>query len=200
MDGWLLIYPWYALLAWTAVAVSDYVFTLYGARLYHTALKAYVVFQGSYELTPEFQADIDAQRRWSPRFVRAVLLTNAAALGIWVITVQLLEMPAVFAFVMGGLILRSLGIHVRHIRNVALARFIRAGDGAWGKIEYARWITLRLSAVELLTLAGLFGLIAVVGGGWAFFGGAAFELIAGLQHWAMSDQARRRTPAVSPGT
>lgn len=197
MDGWLLIHARYAFVAWTLIAVSDYYLTLYGARLYHTTLKAYVVFAGSYELTPHFQRDVDGLRRWSPRLVRGLLATNAAMLAIWAITVLLLEMPAVFAFMMGGLILRSLAVHFRHIRNIALSRLIAGGEGARGKIEYARWLTLRLSAVELLTLAGFFGLVALASGGWAFFGGAAFNLITGLQHWAMSDQARRGGTAAS---
>lgn len=198
MDTWLLADAWYSLAAWTAVAISDYFLTLYGARLYQTTLRHHVTFQGSYELTPIFQADVDAWRRWSPRFVRAVIATNAAMLAIWFIAVVLLGMPAVFAFMMGGLILRSLSIHLRHLRNIALARFIRSGEGVSGKVEYARWLTLRLSAVELLSVAGLFGLLALSGGGWAIFGGAAFNLLTGLQHWALSDQARQRTAATSP--
>ena len=197
-DTWLLTNVWFSLLAWTVIAVSDYYLTLYSARLYHTTLKTHVVLQGSFELTPAFQSDIDAQRRWSPRFLRAIAATNAAMLLIWVIAVLLLGMPAVFAFMMGGLILRSLTVHLRHLRNIALARFTRSGEGVGGKVEYARWLTLRLSAVELLSVAGLFGLLALAGGGWAVFGGAAFNLITGLQHWAMSDQARQRTAAASP--
>ncbi|HET6947561.1 MAG TPA: hypothetical protein VFJ45_07095 [bacterium] len=198
MDTWLLANAWYSLAAWTAVAISDYFLTLYGAQLYQTTLGYHVTFQGSYELTPMFQADVDARRRWSPRFVRAVIATNAAMLAVWFIAVVLLGMSAVFAFMMGGLILRSLSIHLRHLRNIALARFIRSGEGVSGKVEYARWLTLRLSAVELLSVAGLFGLLALAGGGWAVFGGAAFNLITGLQHWAMSDQARRRAATVVP--
>ena len=70
-------------------------------------------------------------------------------------------------------------------------------DGTINRLHH-KWLTLRLSAVELLSVAGLFGLIALAGGGWAFFGGAAFNLITGLQQWALSDQARHRTAAASP--
>lgn len=198
MDAWLLLTPvWVPLAVWTVIAGSDYAFTLYGARQYHSILKEHIVLEGSFELTPAFQEDVDAQRRVSPRVLRAVLATNAALLAVWALSVMLLGMPLVFAFVAGGAILRSLGVHVRHIRNAALPWFIRRGEGLRGRVEYERWLLLRLSAVELLTLAGFFGLIAWVDGSWSFFGGAAFNLITGLQHWAMSDQARRREPAAS---
>lgn len=48
MDTWLLANAWYSLAAWTAVAISDYRLTLYGAQLYQTTLRYHVTFQGSY--------------------------------------------------------------------------------------------------------------------------------------------------------
>lgn len=45
---------WVSLIIWSALYVSDYCLTIYGARLYHANLKKYVVFEGSYEFTPYF--------------------------------------------------------------------------------------------------------------------------------------------------
>ena len=50
-----------------ALFISDYVLTLACARLYRGQDK--IVFEGSYEITSTDQADVDALRKVSPRFV-----------------------------------------------------------------------------------------------------------------------------------
>ena len=52
---------------WACLYVSDYFLTIACARLYRAQDR--IVFEGSYEITPIFQADVNALRRISPRFL-----------------------------------------------------------------------------------------------------------------------------------
>ncbi len=59
---------WTGPLLWAVLYSADYALTLAGARLYVGGAQRYFDF-GEYELTPEYQADIRAQRLVSPTFV-----------------------------------------------------------------------------------------------------------------------------------
>lgn len=175
---------WLSVAIWGILYASDYYLTIYSARLYSTGLKEHVVFEGSYELTPRFQKDVDSLRWFSPRFALGLLLSVVVLLVIWVLAVALLDFPQLFAFAIGGSIFRELAVHARHIRNIVLFR--SAAGGVTGRVEYARWLTLRISAVELITLAGLFFAAFLVVRSYLVLGGAVFTLATGLQHWSWS--------------
>lgn len=161
---------WLSLVIWGITYVSDYYLTLCSARLYITNLKEQIVFGGSYELTPQFQKDVDALRVFRPRFVLILLLSAIGIFLIWALAVVFIDVPQLFALAMGGAIFRELAVHARHVRNIVLFRAARGG-GISGRIEYARWLTLRLSAAELLTLGGLF-LAAFLAAGVIWFSAA----------------------------
>jgi hypothetical protein len=57
---------WPGLLLWAAVYSSDYAATILSARLYRAKAKEHLVFEGSYEVTPYFQKDVDSLRWVSP--------------------------------------------------------------------------------------------------------------------------------------
>ena len=61
--------PWPGILCWAALFISDMHLTVTCARMYQAGVRDHIVFEGSYELTPYHQADIDALRRFSPRFL-----------------------------------------------------------------------------------------------------------------------------------
>src|SRR5947207_12636171 len=73
MPGFFVQNLWAGLSVWILLFVSDYTLTLICARLYQKSVREKIVFEGSYELTPYFQRDIDALRAVSPRFVWALL-------------------------------------------------------------------------------------------------------------------------------
>src|SRR5215831_7182582 len=66
---------WLGPLLWAAVYISDYRMTLICARMYQA--QQAIIFEGSYEITPLFQADVNALRRLSPRFVIALVAGTA---------------------------------------------------------------------------------------------------------------------------
>jgi hypothetical protein len=181
---------WFVLILWIVVYSSDYYLTLYCATLYHTHLKAYIVFEGSFELTPYFQADVDTLRRISPRFIRALFLSLVLISLLWLLTVYILPLSGIFSFALGGLLLREVAVHLRHGRNLALMRLTQTGGGLTGKVTYARWLLLKLSALELWAFAVFFLLITLAWGSWFFLGGGIFCLFTGVQHWRLSGKQR----------
>ena len=66
---------WPGLIAWTVLYISDYSLTIMCARLYQAGANQKMAFEGSYEITPYYQRDINSLRRLSPRFFAALLLS-----------------------------------------------------------------------------------------------------------------------------
>ena len=165
---------------WALLYVSDYAFTIACARMYHAGVRQILVFEGSYELTPFFQKDVNALRSISPRFILA-LLWGIALLGtLWWLSKDV--WPEAYRFALGSLILVQLAVHVRHVRNFVLFRKTLAGQGVRGRVEYPRPLMLQLSALELVCFAIVFlaGFLAT----WSVFllGGAAGCLVNAGKH------------------
>lgn len=90
MSNFFLTSLWPGLLVWILLYVSDYTLTITCARLYRNGVNEKLVFEGSYEITPYFQKDIDTLRLASPRFLLILVLfsgllvvaTNKAISGV----------------------------------------------------------------------------------------------------------------------
>jgi hypothetical protein len=190
----LIEYPLVAIALWAVVYLSDYYFTLAGARLYRSGANEHVVFEGSYELTPYYQGDVDRLSRFSRRLWLALAFSCVALLAVWWAAVQVLGMTWLFSFLLGALLLREAVVHLRHFRNIVLFRLGQRPDGLRGRLEYPRWLVLRASASELFAFAGLFVLLAAIADGWFFLGGAAACAVTGLQHTRQAGKAPRQAP------
>jgi hypothetical protein len=190
---------WPGLATWAALYVSDYCLTIYCARLYRTRARGRICFEGSFELTPMFQKDVDAGRRFSPRFL-IVLVASGAWLGMaWLLS----NLPPVnleiYEFALGMLVLVELAVHHRHIRNAVFFRTGFGDDGVRGRIEYPRPLILRNSAAELLCFAGLYLAVFAVTGSPFLLGGATLTLATGLGHLRLARKAAmNRRAALGP--
>ncbi len=98
---------------------------------------------------------------------------------------DVMQMPDLYTFFLGGLFLQEAAVFSRHIRNLSLIVLSKKGDGLNGKIEYRRWMTLQQSAVELLGFAALYLVLSIIFGSWFFMGGAILCGLRGWQHWRM---------------
>ena len=77
--------------------------------MYREKVSEHLVIDGSYEITPYFQNDINSLRKISPRFIGA-LLFGALLLGmVWVLSSK--ELPELYSLVLGSMILVQLAIH-----------------------------------------------------------------------------------------
>jgi hypothetical protein len=178
--------PWPGFGLWAALYTSDFLLTMTCARLYQTGARECVAFQGSYEITPYYQKDVDGLRLFSPRFLLALLATCALQAALWWLTMKEMFLPDAYLFALGAMVLIQLTVHVRHLRNLFLFRAIHAGDGIAGRVEYGRSTMLRLSAVELFAFAAVYAVIFLVTGSFFVLGGVVSSLLMGVNHRALA--------------
>jgi len=189
----LLDSVWLGPSLWAALYVSDYFLTIACARMYQAQDK--IVFEGSYEITPLFQADVNALRRLSPRFVIALFATTA-----YVFVVQRTGGPSsgLYLGVLGALIIAELTVHIRHLRN--WFTFTNGLSQIEGRVAYPRGLLLRTSAFELLLFAALYFVLFLATGSLFILGGVVATGVLSLSHYRL---ARRHDPrpsvAVKPG-
>jgi hypothetical protein len=202
---------WFTIALWSCLYISDYVLTLWAARLYQADAKQHVVLKGSLEITPYFQQDIDSLKRLSTRFIRALIFSALTIALAWLLAIRLAGLPQAFSILMGALVLLEATAHIRHVRNIVFLKTLKDMHTLKGRIEYPRWLSLKLSSVEILGFAALFFLTFAVTGDWFFIGGVASCLLTGLKHldWAKKTALPResdaaagevRTPGTAPDT
>ncbi|MGH9735597.1 MAG: hypothetical protein ACRD8A_13530 [Candidatus Acidiferrales bacterium] len=85
MSHFLFQSLWPTLAFWAVLYISDYVLTVTCARLYRGGIDRNIVFEGSSELNPVFQKDIDSLRLLSPRFIWLLLLTEVWLAWTWIL-------------------------------------------------------------------------------------------------------------------
>lgn len=195
LSALLLNSLWPGLAIWTVLYVSDYAWTIACARLYRAGVSERIVFDGSYEITPYFQRDIDSLRVVSPRFIMALILSLIWLSVVW--WLASLSVPQMYSFALGAVILLELAIHVRHFRSFFLFRAVIRTDAVRGRVEYSRWLMLRLSSIELLTFSGVFAILFLFTESWFVLGGATACLSTAGKHWRL---ARKSTSGPSAGS
>jgi hypothetical protein len=184
-------YSWIGIPIWALLYISDYTFTVICARMYQNGVRNKIAFEGSYELTPYFQRDIDSLRIISPRFVAALAMTSIVLVIIWRVTQG--STPEIFLFLLGALISSQLSVHIRHIRNFFLFR-AASTDAVRGRIEYSRPLTLRVSSIEMLSFSGMFLVLFAFTGSWFILGGALSLLGIASKHSKLARKHVSLTP------
>jgi hypothetical protein len=170
---------------------SDYYLTIYSARGFREVGRFH--FEGSFELTPQYQKDIDNLRPVSRLHITLLLAYSLLILVIWWITRIAplgIRLEWAYPFYLGMLLLVEVAVHLRHLRNVALIREIKKNGGVEGQITYQRWFSYRMSALELYIYATLFLLIAALTSSLFFLGGAVMCYGTGFKHSRLSKRAR----------
>lgn len=153
---WTMLWP--GVMVWAALYACDYYLTLACARMYQRGVRHVIAFDGSYEITPYFQKDVDGLTPVSARFVLALVLGCAGIAAVWWLAGQL-PWPGAYAFLLGALIGQQVAVHVRHIRNLHLFRAVLTGTDVTGRIQYSRPVMLRLSSNEFLAFAAAFAVL-----------------------------------------
>ncbi len=184
--------PLPGMIFWSVLYISDYYLTLACARLYRGGVHEKIVLEGSYEITPYFQSDIDSLRKISPRFLVAFLWSLTLLGTMWWLSTQ--SLAVIYESVLGAMLSLEAAIHIRHFRNLFLFRASAAADDVRGRIEYSRHLMLRMSAVELSTFAGLFALTFVFTQSWFALGGSLSCLVTAGKHLKLA----KRLPSALP--
>jgi len=189
---------WVGLIIWVALFIGDYAFTITCARLYRRGVNEKIAFEGSFELTPLYQKDIDSLKTFSPRFLLVIVLVVALLSASWYMD-SLVEIPAFYLIVLGNFLGLQFAIHMRHLRNFFLFRAILNSDMVRGRIEYRRPLILSQSSLELFTFAILFAILALFTGSWLILGGTLGCLSTAFKHWQLSRKAMKSAaPELEP--
>jgi hypothetical protein len=184
---------WLGPALWAAAYVSDFALTLTCARMYRA--QQIVVFEGSYELTPLFEGDVNALRKISPRFVASLIASTAY---VWL--VRRIAGPSTTRFdlyvgVLGATLLVQATIHIRHLRNWFLfkwgAAFIR------GRLVYSRRFMLTMSAFELFLFACLYFGLFLVTASVFILGGMLACTVLSLNHYRLAQRHRAAPPTAA---
>lgn len=190
---------WPSLTVWVLLYISDYALTITCARLYRGGVCEKLVLEGSYEITPFFQRDIDSLRRISPRFLVMLFVTSGLLATVWFLSAQ--STPELYMFASGSLIMLELTVHIRHLRNFFMFRAMSGSDCVRGRIEYSRPFILRMSSDELFIFSAMFLLLFVFTQSWFVLGGAATCLSTAIKHRRLAQQASSKgVAAVQPET
>src|SRR6266542_2896595 len=101
----------------------DYSLTLYSARGFRET--GHFQFEGSFELTPQYQKDIDALKSVSKLHIILLVLYSLLIVFIWWFTQYFLYLYWAYLLYLGMFLLLEVAVHIRHLRNVSLIREIR---------------------------------------------------------------------------
>jgi len=189
---------WPGLLVWNLLFISDYTLTIVCARLYRNGVNEHIVFEGSFEITPYFQKDIDSLRLISPRFLFILVLYSGLLAMEWFFAHE--TTPHFYEFVLGALVLVQLKVHTRHLRNLYSFRAINKTGGVTGRIEYARPLMLRMSAVDSLVFSGLYLVLFAFIQSWFIFGGVVVCLSVAVKHFRLARKWSATVAATVPSS
>jgi hypothetical protein len=173
---------WIGAALWAVLYISDYALTLACARMYQA--QSSIVFEGSYELTPVFQADVDALRKVSPRFVVALIASTAYVWLLGLIAASSSAFFDLYVSALGALLLTEATVHMRHLRNWFI--FSKGTGFIQGRLSYSRGFLLRLSAFELVTFAALYFTLYLVTRSMFVLGGALACIVIAINHYRMA--------------
>jgi hypothetical protein len=196
MEYWLATSPWPGVILWIILYSSDYYLTIYSARGFRES--GHFQFEDSFELTPQYQKDINALKPVSKLHITLLILYSLLIIFIWWFTSLLLYFPWTYLLYLGMFLLLEVAIHLRHLRNISLIREIRRSrnGGIDGQISYRKWFSYRISASEFYTFSAFFLIIAVLSYSTFFLGGAIMCFGTGVKHSRLAGKAKANPPPV----
>jgi len=188
MEFWLARSPWVGVILWMILYISDYYLTVYSARGFKEI--GLFQFEGSFELTPQYQKDIDALKPISKLHIILLILYSLIILGIWYLMVYFLGLPWAYLLYLGMFLLLEVAVHLRHLRNVFLIREVKKNGGASGQISYRKWFSDRVFAFELYLYFVFFLIVAALESSPFFLGGAIMCFGMGFRHNRLAKKAK----------
>jgi hypothetical protein len=182
MDYWLSTSPWYGVIVWMILYISDYYLTISSARGFQEIKH----FQFEvFELTPQYQKEVEALKPVSKLHVTLLILYSLLILLIWWLTQRALPFPwtyLTYALYLGMFLLLEVAVHFRHLRNLLLIREVKKHGGVEGQISYRKTFSYKISAYDFYLFSILFLLVAAWNYSPFFLGGAIMCLGQGFKH------------------
>jgi hypothetical protein len=197
MEYWLSTSPIPGVILWVILYISDYYLTIYAARGFREI--GHFRFEGSLELTPQFQSDVDNLRPVSKRHIILLVITSLLIILLWWITRLSFYLEWTYPLYLGMFLLLEVAVHFRHLRNIAIIREIRKNGGVVGQITYRQWFSYRNSANELYITGTFFLLAALLTYRLFFLGGAIACYGTAFRHARLAKKTRSKIPASVAG-
>jgi hypothetical protein len=198
METWLATSPWPGVVLWIILYISDYYLTIYSVRGFREI--GHFQFEGSFELTPQYQKDIDVLKPVSRLHITLLFLYSLLIVFIWGLTKYSVYFQWTYLLYLGMFLVLEIAVHLRHLRNISLIRAIRKNGGVEGQISYRKWFTYTISAFEFYIFSVLFLLIAALTYSLFFLGGAIMCFGTGFKHSRLAKKAKSAPQAVAPQT
>ena len=192
MESWLIDSPYPGMILWFILYTSDYYMTLATARGY----KEMDIFlhEKSFELTPQYQKDIDGQVRFSRLHITYLVGYMLVILLFWNLCLRFTYMPWLYSFLLGALLLLEVVVHLRHLRNWYQLYIYRREGGVSGQVTFAQRFSYLNSAFDFYVHAVLFGLYGILTFSPFFFGGVLICVVNGMRHSRYAGQASSAKP------
>jgi hypothetical protein len=188
MEFWLATSPWPGVVIWIILYISDYYLTIHSARGFREI--GHFQFEGSYELTPQFQKDVDVLQPISSRHLAMLVLCSLVIFLLWWVIAERLTSPWLYNLYLGLFLLVEVAVHLRHLRNEFLVHEVRQNGGVAGQISYRKWFSYRVSAFEFYLIGTLFLIVAVLAFSSFFLGGALVCSGTGLKHSRLAKKTK----------
>jgi len=177
---------WLVLPLWLILYIADYTLTIIGARYYKSGAQEHFLFEGSYELSPEFQNDIDALRTFSPTFIKAIMTSSLLIVFLWYFSFTNFLALFFFKFLVGGIIIREFVPLFMHVHNITLFHFAYKNQGVSGQVQYKQWLSYRMASLKMITYSFFFLFVYFLSGSISFLGGAVLTASTGLKFSRLS--------------
>src|SRR5215510_7209982 len=188
METWLATSPWPGAILWIILYTSDYYLTIYSARGFREI--GHFQFEGSYELTPQFQKDVDALKPISKRHLGLLAVYSLLIFLLWWAIIRYLGSPRLYLLYLGVFLLVEVAVHLRHLRNVFLVREIQKNGGVDGQISYRKWFSYRVSSFEFNLVGVLFLIVSALSFSTFFLGGALVCFGTAFKHSRFAKKAK----------
>lgn len=173
-----------ALVLWVVLYSADYYLTLWGNRLRNQYGKEHIAFEGSYELNPIYQRDIDGMVKLSPRFIWALFGYAIILILIWWLAREL-DFPETFTLAVGMLVGMESAVIATHIQNITVFSAMKTPGAVEGKVKYARWVSLRIAGRNFAYWSLAYLLLFLLTGNWLLLGGTLSCAAVFLRFWRM---------------
>ena len=118
MDQIIIDNLWLPLILWVLMYTADYYLTIAGAKLYKKNGKSVFDIEGSYEITPVYQNDIDKLKMVSPLFLKSLFISSMLLSGVWFISHMDRRYELMVLFLFGSMFFLEVVVLLRHIRNI----------------------------------------------------------------------------------
>lgn len=152
-----LVSSWWLIPIWMMLFLLDDYLTVLVAKRYDEQDPRIIEFEGGYELTPQYKAEIASHRLFGPKFLRSLIIfTIAFSLIGYLVMLHWLP-TAFFQFLIGAGILVSAAVNIRHAQNLVFFGLIPVPELPSGKITYPSSFSYRGSAIGFMAF-GLFNL------------------------------------------